>query len=221
MHIIHGTWIPDDTHEFIQRGAFYLWVETDTLQDVSRHDSMHPRHLMHTDLTTFLAEKLGLQVSVVSALSGSPLHTKYFLLPTAEGRPSPSFELLRYVEEEEPLEFVLQPWSICCYQVSDIITTLNDIHFVALNDPEDFQLGADLLFWQQYTQALKTIIAKDQYIPALKYRELPVAPTKANGRRRITHLLSSCIPDGNYCPTRMRRSFSAIVLLCRAYVPPG
>ena len=30
MHIIHGTWIPDDTHEFIQRGAFYLWVETDT-----------------------------------------------------------------------------------------------------------------------------------------------------------------------------------------------
>src|SRR5213082_559366 len=29
MHIIHGTWIPEDTHEFIHRGAFYLWVETD------------------------------------------------------------------------------------------------------------------------------------------------------------------------------------------------
>ncbi|HEY4384427.1 MAG TPA: SNF2 helicase-associated domain-containing protein, partial [Ktedonobacteraceae bacterium] len=185
MHSIHGTWIPDDTHEFIQRGAFYLWVETDTLQDVSRHDSMHPRHLMHTALSTFLAEKLGLQVSsAASALSGPPLDTKCFLLPTAEGMPSPSFELLRYVEEEEPIEFALQPWQICCYQVADIITTLNDIHFVALNHPEDFQLGTDLLFWQQYTQALKTIIAKDQYIPALKYREIPVVPTKGKRAKK-------------------------------------
>ena len=31
MHVIHGTWIPDDTQEFTRRGAFYLWVETDTL----------------------------------------------------------------------------------------------------------------------------------------------------------------------------------------------
>lgn len=30
----------------------------------------------------------------------------------------------------------------------------------------------DLLFWFHYTQALKRIIFKDQYIPALKYREL-------------------------------------------------
>src|ERR1700741_2566209 len=104
MHSIHGTWIPDDTHDFVQRGAFYLWVETDTLQDVSRRDSMHPRHLMHTALTTFLAEKLGLHESITSDLSGQALHTKCFLLPTVEGKPSPSFELLRYVEEEEPLE---------------------------------------------------------------------------------------------------------------------
>lgn len=29
MQIIHGTWIPDEAGEFVQRGAFYVWVETD------------------------------------------------------------------------------------------------------------------------------------------------------------------------------------------------
>src|SRR5438105_1712669 len=102
MHIIHGTWIPDNTHEFIQRGAFYLWVETDTPQGTSRSrtSTVHPRHLAHTALTTFLMEKLGLRAPVSAALAPS-LCVKYFLLPTAAGEPAPSFELLRYVDVEE------------------------------------------------------------------------------------------------------------------------
>ncbi len=182
MHVIHGTWIPDDAHEFNQRGAFYLWVETDTPQGNPRSHAgiIHPRHLTHTALATFLMEKLGLQEPVLGALSRT-LCIKYFLLPTAAGKPSPSFELLRYVDEEEPMEFDLAPWQVYCYQVSDIITALNDIHFIALHAAEDFQLGADLLFWHQYTQALKGIIAKDQYIPALKYRG--ISSTQPKGKR--------------------------------------
>jgi SNF2 family DNA or RNA helicase len=183
MHIIHGTWIPDDTDDFIQKGAFYLWVETDTPSNKSRQhaDNVHPRHLTNTALVTFLTEKLGLSNSV-SGILESTLWPKYFLLPTVENGPSPSFELLRYVEEEEPIEFALQPWQICCYQVPDIITALNDIHFIALHAAEDFQLGADLLFWHQYTQALKAILAKDQYIPALKYQAILPPPTKSKGK---------------------------------------
>src|SRR5207248_8005269 len=111
MHVIHGTWIPDDTNEFIQRGAFYLWVETDTPAGRSRSSagSVHPRHLEHRALSTFLMEKLGLQELVIGAL-GHSLCMKYFLLPTVAGKPSPSFELLRYVDEEEPIEFDLELW---------------------------------------------------------------------------------------------------------------
>jgi hypothetical protein len=160
MHVIHGTWIPDDTHDFIQNGAFYLWVETDASPDMSHHraDTVHPRHLMHAALATFLMEKLGLREPLSGTLA-SGLVTKYFLLPTFAGKPSPSFELLRYVDEEEPIEFDLAPWQVCCYTVPDIITTLNDIHFIALHAAEDFQLGADLLFWHQYAQAIKGWIA--------------------------------------------------------------
>src|SRR5713226_963692 len=179
MHIIHGTWIPDDTQEFTRRGAFYLWVETDILTGKSRGraDDVHPRHLTQTALATFLMEKLGLREAVPGALART-LSTKYFLLPTAADKPSPSFELLRYVDEAEPIEFGLVPWQVCCYRIPDIITGLNDIHFIALNAAEDFQLGADLLFWHQYTQAIKGIIAKDQYIPAQKYQEISSTPSK-------------------------------------------
>ncbi|MHB8596347.1 MAG: DEAD/DEAH box helicase [Ktedonobacteraceae bacterium] len=185
MHIIHGTWIPDDAHEFVQSGAFYLWVETDTPAETSqRHaDHVHPRHLMHSALATFLTEKLGLREPVSGELSRS-MCMKYFLLPTAAGKPSPSFELLRYMDEEEPIEFDLVPWQICCYQVSDIITELNDIHFIALHAAENFQLGADLLFWHQYSQAIKSIIARDQYIPALKYQA--ISSTQGKGKRMKT-----------------------------------
>src|SRR6185312_3147021 len=147
MHIIHGTWIPEDTHEFKQEGAFYLWVETDTPTGASRRHAgnVHPRHLAQSDLATFLIEKLGLQEPVPGALART-LSTKYFLLPTTAGKPSPCFELLRYVDEEEPIEFDLVPWQVCCYQVPDIIIALNDIHFIALHAANDFQLGADLLF---------------------------------------------------------------------------
>jgi hypothetical protein len=184
MHVIHGTWIPDAEDQFIQRGDFYLWVETDTLQDTSRRHSkmVHPRHLGDTALAAFLMEKLGLRESAPGTLART-LHKQYLLLPTSADKPLPSFELLHYVDEEVPTEFDLTPWQVCCYRVPDIITTLSDIHFIAIHAAEGFQLGADLLFWQQYTQALKAIIAKDQYIPALKYRALPSPTTKTKGKK--------------------------------------
>src|SRR5437667_8028853 len=187
MHIIHGTWIPEDTNEFVQGGAFYLWVETDAIASRSRSNSnnIHPRHLTQTALVTFLEEKLGLRESMPGVLSRT-LCTKYFLLPTVAGKPSPCFELLRYMDEEEPIDFELAPWQVNCYQVTDVITALNDIHFIALNAAEDFQLGADILFWHQYSQAMKGIIAKEQYIPALKYQAISSTPTKGKKAKQIS-----------------------------------
>jgi SNF2 family DNA or RNA helicase len=178
MHIIHGTWIPDNTDAFTQEGAFYLWVETDAPVNTPRGkaqrraETLHPRHLTQPTLAAFLSEKLGLREFMSGTLART-LCLRHVLLPTAAGAPLPSFEVLRYVDEEVPAAYELAPWPVWCYRVPDIIVTLNDIHFIALHAAEDFQLGADLLFWHQYTQALKGIIAKDQYIPALTYHALP------------------------------------------------
>jgi len=220
MHIIHGTWIPDDAREFIQHGAFYLWVETDAFSTMSgelrQGSAVHPRHLLQTALVTFLQEKLGLREPVRETLE-----RKYFLLPTVAGRPAPSFELLRYVEEEEPLDFALLPWQVCCYRVTDVITTLNDIYFIALHAAEDFQLGTDFLFWHQYTRALKGMIARDQYIPALKYRALALAPaggkkTKKPAREPEFELYPAWELLSDTYETTIQRAVPAIPGVCTA-----
>ncbi len=191
MHVIHGTWIPDDTEEFIQSGAFYLWVETDSPLRAklrSENGAIHPRQLVDASLATFLAEKLGIRDTYADTVSRA-LCRRYFLLPSADGAPLPSLELQRYVDQEIPDSFELATWQVCCYPVPDVIRTLNDIHFIALNAPEDFQLGADFLFWHQFSRVIKQVIAREQYIPAIKYREIAPATGKRtkNGPRFELH----------------------------------
>jgi len=179
LNIVHGTWIPDETDEFAQRGAFYLWVETDTPARTTRSrvkngagtPPAHPRQLTRAELEAFLLERLGLRHVPPDAMERA-IADAYFLLPSAHGAPLPSVELARYVDEEAPDEFALAPWQVCCYRLDRPIPALHDIYLRALHDAEEFQLGADLLFWHRYTRELKAIIARDHYIPALKYREL-------------------------------------------------
>src|SRR6266542_6199525 len=146
MHIVHGTWIPEPAGEYVQSGAFYLWVETDTPtpRAHSRVAHVHPRHLANAALETFMAERLGLPRP--PAPGGFSLTTCSFLLPNAAGTPLPSFELLPYMEATAPAEFDLAWYQVCCSRVPNVISTLNEIHFVALHAAEEFQLGADLLF---------------------------------------------------------------------------
>ena len=64
MDLIHGTWIPDETEDFVQAGGFYLWVECDAATGQSARrgaGSIHPRGLAGPALATFLGEKLGIQ----------------------------------------------------------------------------------------------------------------------------------------------------------------
>ncbi|MCX6024235.1 MAG: hypothetical protein NTZ05_21390 [Chloroflexi bacterium] len=207
MHVVHGTWIPDETGEYVQRGGFYLWVETDAPQRGRRSSSdqaLHPRHLLDASLVQFLEEKLGLRDSGGKAMSGA-LCRRFFLLPTADGAPLPSFELQHYVEQEIPGAFALRSWRICCYPLPDVMRSLNDIHFAALNAAEDFQLGADLLFWRQYSQVLKQVIAREQYIPAITYHELAPAPGKRSkkppafevkpGWEMLSRVYEAALPD--------------------------
>ncbi|PZU93579.1 MAG: ATP-dependent helicase, partial [Leptolyngbya sp.] len=108
-----------------------------------------------------------------------------FLLPTVEGQPLPSLELSRYLEVDIPDSFDWQYWQVDCFQLpvlANVISLLNNLHFLAVYNLAEVQLGADLLFWYHYTQAFKQVILRDQYIPALKYRQ--VAAAKASTGRK-------------------------------------
>ena len=118
MKILHGTWIPDSTDDFIQSGGFYIWVETDQLR--STEDDRHPRQLPHEELAEFLESELGVKGPSHHSLSELIAPT-CFLLPTEDNIPLPSLELARYLEDESSETFDWQYWLIDCYEVGTYI----------------------------------------------------------------------------------------------------
>lgn len=173
MKILHGTWIPKATDEFIQEGGFYLWVETDSPVKKRKNESnnRHGRQLAKDELATFLTHELGILAPKYSTIS-QQIVSKYFILPSTSDEPLPSLELTRYLEAEPPEATQWKIWEIDCYHLTPVIKLLNDLHFLCLYNTSEIQLGTDLLFWYHYSQSFKQIILKDQYIPALKYREI-------------------------------------------------
>jgi SNF2 family DNA or RNA helicase len=183
MKILHGTWIPNETDEFVQSGGFYLWVETDTIVKKVKNQSenYYPYQLTNDKLAIFLKEELGIPAPKYGSFS-QEIYSKCFILPSTETEPLPSSELIRYLEVE-PLEATeWKVWEIDCYEVTSIIKVLNDLNFLCRYTTSDIQLGSDLLFWYHYTQSFKQILLKDQYIPALKYREI----AEKKGTKKVT-----------------------------------
>ena len=174
MKVLHGTWIPENTDQYKQTGAFYLWVETIGANRGKRAKNEHPRILRKHMLEEFLTVELGLKDDYSHQIDRR-IAKKYFTLPSSNGTPLKSYELMRYSGEEIPKTFGLRQWEIDCYEVqsASLIRLLNDIHFLFLYPSAETQLGSDLLFWRHYTQSLKGMLLKDQYIPSLKYRQLP------------------------------------------------
>ncbi|MBW4549861.1 MAG: DEAD/DEAH box helicase [Aphanocapsa sp. GSE-SYN-MK-11-07L] len=197
MKILHGTWIPEPKTDFVQTGAFYLWVET-AEQKKRSPAQIHPRQLVQADLAEFLTQEFGIKPSPYQKSLAAAIEPQYFLLPSANGQPLPSLELARFLETELPEEFEWQYWRVDCFpttlyragagNLNNVIHLLNDLHFIALHNLVEVQLGADLLFWYSYSQAFKQIIFKDQYIPALKYRQVsqPQNPIQKVGSKQKT-----------------------------------
>jgi SNF2 family DNA or RNA helicase len=188
MKILHGTWIPDVPTDFVQGGGFYLWVETDQTTRRKNIEGVHPRHLFDSDLLTCLSADLGIEARNPQSLARW-IAPKSLLLPTADGQPLPSLELSNYLETEPPDRFDWQYWQVHCYrlvdpqsQVTNVISLLKDLHFVCQYQLAEVQMGTDLLFWHHYSQALKQLFFKDQYIPALKYRQLAAAGAQATAK---------------------------------------
>jgi len=180
---IHAAWIPRENGEYLLPGWLCLWVEKSAVNRTSKKSREHPSALRKEELEKFMAEEGGLGAA---RLIGARVIDGYFNLPTAENAPLKSQELLKYSGEEAPEEFSLQSWQIACLAVppGEAPALLKELHFRFGYAPSETLLGADVLFWYHYTQAFKEIILKDQYIPALKYRELP--PPKDKRRKQET-----------------------------------
>ena len=129
--MLHGTWIPENTDEYRQSGAFYLWVETIAANKGKKAKNEHPRILKPNPLEQFLEEELGIKAHYHQKVS-QKISSKFLTLPSVKNAPLKSYELIRYSGEDIPVNFQLQQWRVYCYEVStvDLIKLLNDIHFL-------------------------------------------------------------------------------------------
>ncbi|WP_027160051.1 hypothetical protein [Methylobacter luteus] len=162
MNVIHGAWILENTPDFIQSGGFYMWVESDEVL-IDSKDAVHLRHLQGQSCLDFL--KSGLALDSVGAGQGVLLSLR---LPTYRNKPLPSPEL-EYVEVDGTV--VLQDWQVYAYPLREPLKTINNIHFLCCFQASNSRIGSDFLFWYYFSQSLKQIFAKDQYIPRLLSRK--------------------------------------------------
>ena len=163
MNVIHGAWIPKNTQDFIQSGDFYLWVESDEVRN-KLSMPLHPQHLPEKPCLEFLKNELA--VNPMAAGQGALLS---LLLPTAEDKPLPSPELQRV---ESSATVTLQSWQVYAYPLQTPLKAINNIHFLCcFQAGNNNRIGSDFLFWYYFSQSLKQIIAKDQYIPLLLSRK--------------------------------------------------
>lgn len=160
MKIIHGIWTPENQPEFIQGGQFSIWVETDEVTAKNKLN-LHPQHLLEKDCLDFLKQELAIQPT---AKNSTGLRT--VKLPSYQGKPLLTPELAE-VELSDDAVITLEDWQVFSCNLAQPIKDINNIHFLSAYQATNTRIGNDFLFWYYFSQSLKNILYKDQYIPAL------------------------------------------------------
>jgi len=172
MKVLHAFWLPEPGDTFVQAGALRLWVEVSQRQPSNRTNAIapHPFQLPRADWPALL----GLLGVPHAAIETYPVQ-----LPSAADAPLPSPQLAKYwADELLEAQAVLHPWTLDCYRLANPIKQLSDMHFLALHQAGEVQPGSDFLFWYWFTQGLKRLLVRDQYLPALVYRQPPTPKGK-------------------------------------------
>jgi SNF2 family DNA or RNA helicase len=159
MKVIHGLWVPHPKDSFIQKGQFYIWVETDEFKS-RKNENLHPQQLIEHVCLDFL--KATFAYSLTRFDPEPELQTVY--LPTFNNEPVPDPEL---VLSELTEEVALQEWKVFACPLITPMKTMADIYFLSHYQHDDVRISRDFLFWYYYSQSLKPILQRDQYIPVV------------------------------------------------------
>ncbi len=167
MLILHAFWSPDATVDFIQYGAFRLWAETLAVAKPGRTQEAIPRHPFQLSVKDWPAFWGTLGLPEEPRALAMALEDQTLLLPSSAESPLPSPALARYWPTEFSVaEARLRPWRLDCLRLDRPIRQLSDIHFLAFRQGGAVQPAGDFLFWYWFTQEIKRLLVRDQYLPA-------------------------------------------------------
>lgn len=164
MKVIHGNWTPDNTQDFVQEGQFSIWIESNEVTPRT-NKNIHPQHLKESDCLEFLKQAFAL---IPKSKDAGGFRT--IKLPTHQGKPLASPEL-KFTELDEKSVITLDDWQVYSFNLVHPLEEIKNIHFLSYYQ-DNLRLGNDFLFWLYFSQAIKAVLYKDNYIPALLARKL-------------------------------------------------
>ena len=164
MKVIHGNWTPDNTQDFVQEGQFSIWIESNEVTPRT-NKNIHPQHLKESDCLEFLKQAFAL---IPKSKDAGGFRT--IKLPTLQGKPLASPEL-EFTELDEKSVITLDDWQVYSFNLLHPLEEIKNIHFLSYYQ-DNLRLGNDFLFWLYFSQAIKAVLYKDNYIPALLARKL-------------------------------------------------
>ncbi len=163
MKVIHGIWTPHPKKGFIQKGQFSIWLETDEVKS-KKTKKRHPQQLPEQAGLEFLHAAFAYQLT---RLDPTPTLQSIYL-PSVDNKPLPAPELAlsEVIEDVE-----LQAWQVLAYPLVSPLKMLGDMYFLTHYQHQDVRISGDFLFWYYFSQSLKQVLEKDQYIPAVLAEE--------------------------------------------------
>lgn len=178
MKVLHAFWSAEPTEAFLQTGSLRLWAETTEKTHVPRDEgnAPHPFHLRAGAWPGFL-EALGAKPAAAPRSGAQETCTLH--LPSVADAPLPSPQLAKHWPQHiEERATALSPWLVDCHRLAHPIHELSELHFLACYRAEDVEPGSDFLFWYWFTQGLRRLLVREQYLPALVCRQPPTPQGK-------------------------------------------
>ena len=208
MIVAHGTWIPASGG-----GGFFLWGETglpeplpDSIPDSGGSPSFHPFHSSSLQVEEEVFRMLG-EDGRDGVRSGIEAE---FLLPTRNGRPVASPELL--IDSSGPGAVTrLAKWRISGLSIPPMTALgwLAGLPNELEEHPSRVRLGEDVHFWATTARLALELLARQRFLPGLD------GGSDSEGSRALW------TPWLDAEQERLERLVSAMPPVCRAFVPPS
>ncbi len=166
MIVAHGTWIPESG-----RGVFFLWGEDSSeVAAGRRREKTEPPHHPFTCqrkqvereiFRSFGEDGRGAEISRSEAV---------LLLPTVDGRPVPSPELVPQEMPDPGLRRRLTSWRVTGVALSPLASLgwLVGLHTGVEGSPARVRFGSDVRFWATAARLALEILARQKFLPGIE-----------------------------------------------------
>jgi len=215
MYILHGTWAPGEQAQLENPGRFVLWIEQEETSGGQGGGDAHPFAASGAGLAALIAEVL--PAPVAREIDTLPT-TAWLWLPSANAAPLPSPELGQLLGADMPEQFHWQPWRVAAMATTDPLLLLKELHFQSIQLEDRLRLGSDIRFWHRFSRAVRDLVRRQAFVPAILPWSGPTTDKRGRGRKTqepAMHFATGWLPFSAHYDACIAEFAPIMPVLCR------